>query len=166
MILPWLQMKKPFKNKKKHTPALSKVKVTELAENFGITLDKKLPFTMLSGGAVGYKSFIIKQTASGRWAVYHMHNLREPVGEYNLKTCALMAAKSYNATQIARFIEIKDLDSHYQASHMEHQVYQKNIKLAKDLDRYIILLNKLEESVIKTELYKNKITAMFHNAFV
>ena len=157
-------MKKQYKSKKKQPLATAKVK--ELAETFGSTLDKKLPITMLKGGAIGYKDYIIKQTPSSRWAVYHMNNLREPVGEYNLKTCALMAAKSYNATQIARFFEIRDLDAHYQASYMEHQVYQKNIKTAKEFDRYVILLNKLEESVIKTELYKKKITAMFHNAFV
>ena len=157
-------MKKTHKPKKKQP--LASAKVRELAETFDTTLDKKLPITMLKGGAIGYKDYIIKQTPSNRWAVYNMNNLREPVGEYNLKTCALMAAKSYNATQIAKFFEIKDLDTHYQASFMEHQVYQKNIKTAKEFDRYIILLNKLEESVIKTELYKKKITAMFHNAFV
>jgi len=156
-------MKKTYKPKKKQPLATAKVK--ELAETFDTTLDKKLPITMLKGGAMGYKTFIIKQTPAGRWAVYNMHNLRDPVGEYNLKTCALMAAKSYNATQIARFFEIKELDTHYQSSFMEHQVYQKNIKTAKEFDRYIILLNKLEESVIKTEQYKKKITAMFHYAF-
>ena len=156
-------MKKPYKPKKKQ-PQESKVK--ELAEDFGNTLTKQLPVILLKNGAIGYKDFIIKQNSLGRWGIYSIHNLKETVGEYNLKTCALMAAKAYNSTQIARFNEIKELDNHYQANHIEHQVYKKNIKSAKELDKYIILLNKLEESVIKTEAYKKKITTMFHYAFV
>jgi len=156
-------MKKPYKPKKKQ-PQESKVK--ELAEDFGNTLTKQLPVILLKNGAIGYKDFIIKQNSLGRWGIHSIHNLKETVGEYNLKTCALMAAKAYNSTQIARFNEIKELDNHYQANHIEHQVYKKNIKSAKELDKYIILLNKLEESVIKTEAYKQKITRMFHYAFV
>jgi len=159
-------MKKPYKPKKKHTKASQESKVKELAEDFGNTLTKQLPIILLKNGAVGYKDFIIKQTNLGRWGVHSIHNLKETVGEYNLKTCALMAAKAYNSTQIARFKEIKELDNHYQANHIEHQVYKKNIKSAKELDKYIILLNKLEESVFKTEAYKQKITTMFHYAFV
>lgn len=156
-------MKKPYKPKKKQT---QESKVKELAEDFGNTLTKKLPVILLKNGAIGYKDFIIKQNSLGRWGIHSIHNLKETVGEYNLKTCALMAAKAYNSTQIARFNEIKELDNHYQANHIEHQVYKKNIKSAKELDKYIILLNKLEESVIKTESYKQKITTMFHYAFV
>jgi hypothetical protein len=156
-------MKKPYKPKKKQT---HESKVKELAEDFGNTLTKQLPVILLKNGAIGYKDFIIKQNSLGRWGIHSIHNLKETVGEYNLKTCALMAAKAYNSTQIARFNEIKELDNHYQANHIEHQVYKKNIKSAKELDKYIILLNKLEESVIKTEAYKQKITRMFHYAFV
>lgn len=159
-------MKKQYKFKKKSTKASQESTVKELAEDFGNTLNKKLPVVMLKNGAVGYKDFIIKQNTAGRWGIHSIHNLKDTVGEYNLKTCALMAAKAYNATQIARFHEIKELDNHYQANHIEHQVYKKNIKSAKELDKYIILLNKLEESVIKTESYKQKITSMFHHAFV
>jgi hypothetical protein len=156
-------MKKPYKPKKKQT---HESKVKELAEDFGNTLTKQLPVILLKNGAIGYKDFIIKQNSLGRWGIHSIHNLKETVGEYNLKTCALMAAKAYNSTQIARFNEIKELDNHYQANHIEHQVYKKNIKSAKELDKYIILLNKLEESVFKTEAYKQKITTMFHYAFV
>jgi hypothetical protein len=55
-----------------------------------------------------------------------------------------MSAKAYDRVDLNKFIEIKQLDSQYWASHSDTQVYQKNIKTATDFTRYMILLNKLE----------------------
>ena len=89
------------------------------------------------------------------------------IEEYYLKTCALMAAKAYNnSLHLTKFFEIKQLDNHYWANHSDLQVYKKNIKTVKEFDRYIILLNKLEDTEYKTEHFKEKISRMFKWSFV
>jgi hypothetical protein len=153
------------KHSKKKPQKLNSSKLQQLAEDFGLMYDKKVQITMLPNGAVGYKNFIIKPSKTGAWAVFYSHNLVEPVGEYNLKSCALMAAKAYNTVQINRFFEIKDIDNRYNTNYTEYLLCKQHIKIAKGLDRYIILLNKLEEADRKTQFYKERITTMFRNTF-
>jgi hypothetical protein len=162
MIRPWLQMKKQFKKK---TQKLNSNKLEELAEDFGAIYDKKVQITVLPNGAVGYKNFIIKPGRRGAWTIFYSNNLLDPVGEYNLKSCALMAAKAYNTVHINKFFEIKDIDTRYNTNYTEYLLFKQHIKVAKDLDRYIILLNKLEEADRKTQFYKDRISTMFRNTF-
>ena len=77
-----------------------------------------------------------------------------------------MAAKAYSRTDINKFFEIKNLDNKYWASYSDNQVYRKNIKTAKDFDRFQVLLNKLELSQQETDRFKDKISTMFKWSFV
>jgi len=77
-----------------------------------------------------------------------------------------MAAKAYSRTDINKFFEIKNLDNKYWASYSDNQVYRKNIKTAKDFDRFQVLLNKLELSQQETDRFKEKISTMFKWSFV
>jgi hypothetical protein len=154
-------MKKHSKKKQN----LNHSKLQELAEDFGSLFDKKVQITVLPNGAISYKNFLIKLNKQGTYGVYYSHNPHDPVEVYNLKSCALMAAKAFNTVQINKFFEIKDLDTRYSTSHTELSLFKQNIKLAKDFDRYVILLNKLEEADLKARYYKDKITVMFRNTF-
>jgi hypothetical protein len=150
-------MKKSSKQKTKE--------IKELAGAFNDDLEATLPITKLPNGAVVYKSFIIKQTPTKNWGIYQRAN-SIPVEEYFLKTCALMAAKAYNHTDIAKFLEIKRLDNRYWASYCDTLVYKKNIKTAKEFERYVILLNKLEHSTDLANHFKEEISKMFKWSFV
>jgi hypothetical protein len=77
-----------------------------------------------------------------------------------------MAAKAYNSTDMAKFFSIKRLDGKYWASYCDTMVYKKNIKTAKDFDRYLILLNKLEHSSAIATHSKEEISKMFKWSFV
>jgi hypothetical protein len=77
-----------------------------------------------------------------------------------------MAAKAYDASNMTRYHEIKRIDTKYWASFSDNQIYKKNISKAKDFDRYMILLNRLELSQEQTEYYKNEISRMFKWTFV
>ncbi len=153
-------MKKHSKKKQN----LNHSKLQELAEDFGSVFDKKVQITVLPNGVISYKNFLIKPSKRGTYGIYYGHSV-DPVEVYHLKSCALMAAKAYNTVQINRFFEIKELDTRYSTSHTELLLFKQNIKLAKDFDRYVILLNKLEEADLKAKYYKDKITVMFRNAF-
>jgi hypothetical protein len=139
--------------------------VKDLAEQFANDFTKQLPVTVLPDGGIVYKEFLIKQQTNGNWGVYNIRS-KSLVEQYFLKTCALMGAKAYNSTNIDKFFEIKRLDNRYWASYCDLLVYKKNIKTAKDFDRYVILLNKLEDTETKTEHFKEQISRMFKWSFV
>ena len=48
--------------------------VKELAEHFQNELDRKLPITVLPGGAAVYKNFLVKQSSNGNWGMYNYRN--------------------------------------------------------------------------------------------
>jgi hypothetical protein len=139
--------------------------VKELAEQFTIELDKQLPLTVLPDGSVVYKEYLVKQMTNANWGIYHVMS-KSLVEQYFLKTCALMAAKAYYKTDMFKFSEIKQLDNRYWASYCDNLVYKKNIKTAKDFERYLVLLNKLEDSEQKAQHYKEEISSMFKWSFV
>ena len=78
----------------------------------------------------------------------------------------MLSAKAYNRNDLNKFFEIKNLDNQYWASYSDNQVYQHNIKKTKDFDRYIVLLNKLEDSQTRSEHLKEQISRMFKWSFV
>lgn len=147
-------------NKKHNKPNV----VKELAEHFQTELSQKLPVTILPNGGIVYKEYLVKQTSSGNWELYNYRN-HTLIEQYFLKTCALMAAKAYNSTDINKFFEIKRLDNQYWTSYSDNCTYKHNIKSAKEFDRYMILLNKLEDSEYKTNHYKTAISTMFKWSF-
>lgn len=150
---------------KKSKRKIPTIRIKELAKEFSTELEKQLPLTILPNGGIIYKKFLVKQTKEGNWAVYNYAD-RNLVEQYFLKTCALMAAKAYNNVQLDKFHEIKRLDNCFWANHSDTQVYKRNIKLTKDFNRYLILLNKLEESELKETHYKEEISKMFKWSFV
>lgn len=152
-------MKKYNKNYKKQKIA------KDLAEQFAIELGQKLPVNVLPDGSIAYKGYLVKQTQDSNWGIYNMQT-RDLIGKYFLKSCALMASKAYSQTDMFKFFEIKQLDNRYWASYCDSQTYKHNIKLAKEFERYLILLNKLEESEQKAQHYKNEISRMFRWSFV
>ena len=77
-----------------------------------------------------------------------------------------MAAKAYDAVQIEKYFEIKRLDNRYWANYCDTLIYKRNIKTAKEFERYLILLNKLEQSNALAEHYKDEISRMFKWSFV
>lgn len=150
---------------KKQNRKSQKIKIKELAENFQHELDKKLPVTVLPDGGIVYENYLVKQNKEGNWALYNYRH-KSKVDHFFLKTCALMAAKAYNSTHLEKFFEIKRLDNSYWASHCDLMIYKQNIKITKDYERYLILLNKLEDSQSKETFYKDEISKMFKWCFV
>jgi hypothetical protein len=141
------------------------VRVRELAEQFRSEVERELPVSILPDGNAVYKDYVVKQNKQGNWIIYNFKN-KTIVDQFFLKTCALMGAKAYSTTQIEKFFEIKRMDNSYWANHSDTQVYKRNIKLTKDYERYLILLNKLEDSQSKETYFKEEISKMFKWTFV
>jgi hypothetical protein len=157
-------MKKTNKKQNKQTAPKIKV-IKDLAQQFEADLNQALPIAVQPDGSIVYKGFVIRLTKNGAWGIHHISN-KDLVEQFFLKTSAIMAAKAYDRVQLERFFEIKRLDTGYWSNYCDTLVYGNNIKTAKDLDRYIILLNKLEYSTSLSEHYKEKISQMFKWSFV
>jgi hypothetical protein len=77
-----------------------------------------------------------------------------------------MGAKAYHQNLMIKYSEIRTVDRNYWASESDILVYETRIKTAKDIDRYLILLDKLENTRFKNKDYKDTISKMFRWAFV
>ena len=152
-----------LKNKQTHKP---RPDVKKLADVLDIEFKKIVPLIPLPDGSVAYKDYVVKKNKAGAWCIYSKNTTNYSHGEFNLQTCALVAAKALTQMQLQRYNEIKSLDNKYWSNFYRTSVYQHNIKLAKDYDRYLILLNKLEDSTWKASHYKEEISKLFRWAFV
>jgi len=146
-------------------PKSKKQAISELAVHFEQELNKSLPITVLKNGSVVYKDYAIKKNSLGNWGVYNIYN-HDCIEQFYLRTSAVMAAKAYHATKLERLYVIKQLDNKYWANFCDSQTYSHNIKTAKDFDRYLILLNKLENTQQLADHYKDEISKMFTWSFV
>jgi hypothetical protein len=153
-------MKKSSKTKKPQGRVIK-----ELAQHFEEDLKKSLPISIQPNGTVVYKSYYIKKNSNENWGLFNM-NTHDQINEFYLKTCALMAAKAYSNVNLDKFHEIKRADNRYWSNYCDSQVYRKNIKTAKEFERYLILLNKLEHTEFLAEHYKEEISRMFKWSFV
>jgi hypothetical protein len=138
--------------------------IKELATQFENELNRALPISLQPNGSIVYKTCFIK-SEQGDWGIYDLHS-RDKIAVFHLKTCALMAAKYFIQSDMQRFSEVKHLDNKYWACHSDAAVYRHNIKQAKDLDRYVILLNKLEWCEAQEKRYQEEISTMFKWRFV
>lgn len=139
--------------------------VDKLAESFDIDFKKILPLIPLPDGSVVYKNYQIKENKRGRWVIYSTHAL-DPHGEFNLKSCALIAAKALSRVQLEKYNEIKMLDTKYWSNYYTTQVCQHHIKKIKDFEHYLIMLNKLEHSSWIADNTKSEISSIFRSSFV
>mgnify|MGYP006269537835 CR=1 FL=1 len=142
-----------------------KIPIKALAEQFKHELDSKYSVHILPNGDTVYKNFVIRKNQFENYSLINFKN-QTVINQFFLKSCAVMAAKAYHNIQIEKFFEIKQLDNKYWANHVDAQVFRQNIKHAVDLDRYLILLTRLEDATSKEQYYENKITSMFKCSFV
>ena len=139
--------------------------VKELAAQFEADLNRSITLAIQPDGSIVYKEYVVRQLKNENWGVYSIYS-KDLIAQFFLKSCALMAAKAYNNSNIQQFKDIKQLDTRYWTNYTEHLVHSKNIGVIKEFDRFMISLNKLEHTRDKTEYYKEEISNMFKRAFV
>ena len=138
--------------------------IKELVGQFEVDLANTLPISIQPNGDIVYKDYVIKLNKFSNWALHYKSG--PIIEQFYLKTCALMAAKSYHRLDLNKFNSIRQLDRHYWTNYCDTLVFKNNIaKKTIDYDRYLILLNKLEYSQEKSDFYKNKISQSFKWTF-
>jgi len=156
-ILLWLQMK----NKRKH----KKDTIKQLADHFEQDVSKVISVKMLADGGALYKDYVVRQLSNGNWGMYN-HINKDLIDQFYLKTTALMAAKAHGQVKLEKYHEIKHIDRLYWTNYSDTLVCKKHLASAKEFDRYLVLLNKLEHSEFKAEHFKEEISKMFKWDFV
>jgi hypothetical protein len=143
---------------------MPKKHIKELAYYFDTELQKQLPISLLPNGSLVYKDFLVKELQNGNWGLFNIQT-KDLINQYYLKSCALIAAKSYSSRQFKKCFEIKELDNGYWSNYSDTLIFKQNLKSVKE-DRYAILETRLEESTHQSTVYKHKIYSLFKLTFV
>jgi hypothetical protein len=151
------------KQAKVHTPRAKAIK--ELAVQFEEDLNRSLPISIQPNGNIVYKNYYVMQLSNENWGLFNLTS-KDLIDQFYLKTSALIAAKLYNAVQLEKYFEIKRLDTSYWSNFSDSMIYGRNMKNAKDFDKFQVLLTRYEHSKFLTGHYKEEISRMFKWSFV
>lgn len=139
------------------------IKIAKLAEELSYEFNKNIPITILPSGDIVFKNYIIHPFKE-KWVLYNINDIN-PLADFNLKSCALMAAKEHDRSGFNSYRRIKFLDGRYWANHCDELVYKYYIKNNKDIDKQDVYKTKLDISKAKAKQYKQEISTMFKMAF-
>jgi hypothetical protein len=142
-------------NFKKHTSLLENILVEELKN--------KPPIALLDNNSVLYLDFRIKKNKVGKWALYRINGFL--IDTFNLKTCALLAAKLLNANNLKGLNEIKQLDDSYFKHHMDTIIHKNMYTNTKDSVKKDVNLWRWQISKEKTDSTKRQIISRFKFLF-
>lgn len=125
---------------------------------------KNLPVVQLPNGTLIYNHFRVKKNKSNVWSLQKT-NLSSPIEVFNLKVCALLAAKFYEKNNINKLNEVKRLDQLYQHSLNDAIIFKHRFKTSKDAVRRDIALWRWEITNSRAKDTKSKIAYMFRLTF-
>ena len=146
-----------MKNKKQAVKQIEEFLETELTSS--------LPITILSDNSIVYKRYRIKQSKSGTFKLHFSGLDNRVIGEFNLKACALLAAKRHDKCQLSLYEEVKELDTKYWVNFSDAKYFQEKIKKTVNGEKYDILSSRLDLTKDRAKEYKIQILKMFRYAF-
>ena len=135
--------------------------IKSLATEFSQTFNQNLVVVELPDHSLSYQNYIIK-LVNHRWRIFN-HNLDE-IDSYNLKSCALLAAKHRYCKKFNQLNTIRLLDENYSVNYHDVKLYESFIQTV-DQDRYDIILSRLDYARQKSDFYKSQITKLFRKDF-
>lgn len=124
---------------------------------------KQLPVAILPNGALAYKNFVIKKTKQNQWALYQ--NRGNKLDTFNLKACALMAAKLYGGNNLTAYNEIVGLDQTYQRNATDSEIFKYRAATSKDNDKKDLALWRWEITTARARDAKEQIARKFRYMF-
>jgi hypothetical protein len=124
---------------------------------------QKLPIAVLPNGALVYENFIVKKTKANQWDLYQNKGFK--VGTFNLKACALMAAKCYSKNKLTEYNEIVNLDQYYQRNATDSDIFKYRYDNSKDSTRKDLALWRWEITTARARTSKEQIALRFRRMF-
>ena len=124
--------------------------------------DLPVPFE-LSNRTILFRNLRIKPSRNNTWRLLTSTN--HEVGEFQLRTCALLAAEYYYSGNLVGFYNIKSLDTFYWNQSLNCYFYSQQLNECNDFFKKNVLLAKLSSSSIKSKKTKEKIVGYFNQLF-
>lgn len=122
-----------------------------------------LPIVVLSDKSLIYNSFKIKQDKRGYWVLSRVGG--NVIDKFNLKACALIAARFYNANNLNKYNEIKNLDTDYQKNSNDSEIFKYIYKKTSDSVKKDTCLWRWEISDRRAQYAKSQIVTKFKLMF-
>jgi hypothetical protein len=90
----------------------------------------KMPVAVMPDGSLVYKEFKVKQNKQRSWTLSRIKGFA--IDSFNLKACALIAARYYSINDISKYNEIKLLDTLYNKNATDAVIFRHNYEKTKD----------------------------------
>lgn len=124
---------------------------------------KELPIALLNDGSMMFENFKIKKTKQGTWDIFHYRGPK--IDSFNLKACALMAAKLYKNNRLSTYNEVKILDQTYQKNYNDSEIFKYRFVNTQDMDKRDVFLWRFEIAINRAKEAKLQISNKFRNMF-
>jgi hypothetical protein len=139
-------------------------RTAEKLENF---LDDEFkgkdPIAILKDGSLVYKGFKVKQNKQRSWNLYQFSSYT--IDTFNLKACALMAAKLYSTNNIVGYMQIKNLDTTYSYNVTDAEMFKYLGSKTKDIEKKDLYLWRWEITSNRANRTKQEISNKFRSMF-
>lgn len=123
----------------------------------------KLPIALLPDGSLAYNGFIVKRNKLEQWQLNRARGL--PLDTFNVKSCAIIAAKLYGAGRFEKYSELKILDNLYHKNHTDAVTFKQRYTITKDLDKRDLFIARYIDAEQHANYAKAQIASKFKMLF-
>jgi hypothetical protein len=124
---------------------------------------QELPVALLPDGSMIFKDFKIKQNKKKTWDITRVNGFQ--IDTFNLKACALMAAKLYSINRLVTYNEVKLLDQQYQNNTNDSEIFKHRYTTTADSSKKDLFLWRWEITKNRAKYAKQQITSKFRSMF-
>lgn len=124
---------------------------------------QKLPIAVLPDASLVYKNYRVKQHKNKSWILYSPHG--NIIDNFNLKACALLAAKFYSLHSLSKYNEIKHLDTDYQNNLVDSVMFKHRYDHSTDAVKKDTCLWRWEITTDRAKYAKSQIVTKFNLLF-
>jgi hypothetical protein len=124
---------------------------------------KTIPIALLPDGSLAYKDFIIKKNKTDQWQISRARGL--PLDTFNIKTCAVIAARLYGSNKFERYSELKILDQLYHKNHTDAMIFMERFKATKDIEKRDLYIARYSNAEKTADYAKKQIASRFKLMF-
>lgn len=122
-----------------------------------------LPIALLADGSMAYNGFVVKRNKLEQWQLARARGL--PLDTFNVKSCAIIAAKLYGAGRFEKYSELKILDNLYHKNHTDAVIFKQRYTTTKDLDKRDLYVARYIDAEQHADYAKAQIASKFKMLF-
>ncbi len=126
-------------------------------------LSRKPPIVLLPNGSIAFSNFIIKKNNQEKWTIRRQGGY--VLDFFNVKACALTAAKFYNSNNFKSYNELKILDNLYSKNNTDALFFKHKYQTTKDTELKDIFVARYIEAKDKATYAKSEIINKFNTLF-